>query len=127
MDYGKEVSTLISRLTDSSRYDKQIRPNFGGTPVMVNITILVNDISQLSEINMVSWEKRSLEICPNGDWLPFRCLNATEPERNVNTNCSNGFQLLKLRKQYVRNELLMLMDIGIPLIVYNSLESVRWL
>lgn len=67
MDYGKEVSTLISRLTDSSRYDKQIRPNFGGTPVMVNITILVNDISQLSEINMVSWEKRSLEICPNGD------------------------------------------------------------
>ncbi|XP_015368889.1 PREDICTED: gamma-aminobutyric acid receptor subunit beta-like [Diuraphis noxia] len=45
----------ISAILDSFSlsYDKRVRPNYGGTPIEVGVTMYVLSISSLSEVKMV--------------------------------------------------------------------------
>ncbi|KAK0415598.1 hypothetical protein QR680_012020 [Steinernema hermaphroditum] len=46
------ISDVLDRLTDSSKYDKRLRPRYGDKPVDVGITIHVSSISAVSEVDM---------------------------------------------------------------------------
>ncbi|KAJ2954231.1 hypothetical protein O0L34_g2475 [Tuta absoluta] len=48
----------ISAILDSFSisYDKRVRPNYGGPPVEVGVTMYVLSISSLSEVKMVSFK-----------------------------------------------------------------------
>uniref|UniRef100_A0A1I8A504 Neur_chan_LBD domain-containing protein n=1 Tax=Steinernema glaseri TaxID=37863 RepID=A0A1I8A504_9BILA len=46
------ISDVLNRLTDSSKYDKRLRPRYGDKPVDVGITIHVSSISAVSEVDM---------------------------------------------------------------------------
>ncbi|KAI5701964.1 hypothetical protein M8J75_015199 [Diaphorina citri] len=48
----------ISAILDSFSvsYDKRVRPNYGGPPVTVGVTMYVLSISSLSEVQMVIFE-----------------------------------------------------------------------
>ncbi|KAL0280712.1 UNVERIFIED_CONTAM: hypothetical protein PYX00_001927 [Menopon gallinae] len=56
----------ISAILDSFSvsYDKRVRPNYGGTPVEVGITMYVLSISSLSEVQMVQTPNNKIK------WLP---------------------------------------------------------
>ncbi|XP_069895659.1 gamma-aminobutyric acid receptor subunit theta [Dipodomys merriami] len=47
---GGVVQKILDRVL--SKYDVRLRPNFGGAPVPVGISIYVSNIEQISEINM---------------------------------------------------------------------------
>lgn len=52
----------ISAILDSFSvsYDKRVRPNYGGPPVEVGVTMYVLSISSLSEVKMVhQWRSES--------------------------------------------------------------------
>jgi glycine receptor alpha-3 len=53
----KALSRNISSILDSfgENYDKRVRPNYGGDPVVVGVTMYVLSISSVSEVLMVSW------------------------------------------------------------------------
>ncbi|CAI5444322.1 unnamed protein product [Caenorhabditis angaria] len=46
------LTELLDRLTNSSTYDKRLRPKYGSAPVDVGITIHVSSISAVSEVDM---------------------------------------------------------------------------
>uniref|UniRef100_A0A1I7S7V2 Gamma-aminobutyric acid receptor subunit beta n=1 Tax=Bursaphelenchus xylophilus TaxID=6326 RepID=A0A1I7S7V2_BURXY len=46
------ISQVLNRLVDKSKYDKRLRPTYGGGPVMVGITLHVSSISAVSEVDM---------------------------------------------------------------------------
>lgn len=46
------ISSILNNLTDGSRYDKRLRPNYGGETINVGITIHVTSISAVSEVDM---------------------------------------------------------------------------
>ena len=47
---GKKVSAILTNLTIG--YDKRARPNYGGIPVTVGVSLYLMSISELSEKNM---------------------------------------------------------------------------
>merc|ERR1712240_893693 len=47
---GEKVSAIITNLTTG--YDKRVRPNYGGIPVTVGVSLYLLSISELSEKNM---------------------------------------------------------------------------
>ena len=52
---SKEIGDNITKILDSifdSGYDKRIRPNYGGAPVEVGVSMLIISISTVSEVNM---------------------------------------------------------------------------
>ncbi|XP_048192135.1 gamma-aminobutyric acid receptor subunit theta isoform X2 [Perognathus longimembris pacificus] len=55
--HGAVVQKILDRVL--SKYDVRLRPNFGGAPVPVGISIYVSNIEQISEINM-TWKDSRL-------------------------------------------------------------------
>lgn len=51
---GQNVSNILRSFFESGKYDKRVRPNYGGTPVDVGITMQIISISTVSEVQMVS-------------------------------------------------------------------------
>lgn len=49
---NEEVTSILNSITRGDRYDRRIRPGYGGPPTVVNVTIYVLSISSVSEINM---------------------------------------------------------------------------
>ena len=47
---ARNVTEILNRLT--SDYDKRLRPNYGGEPVTIGVTMHVSDISAISEVAM---------------------------------------------------------------------------
>ena len=47
---GEDFSEIITNLTTG--YDKRVRPNYGGIPVTVGVSLYLLSISELSEKNM---------------------------------------------------------------------------
>jgi gamma-aminobutyric acid receptor subunit beta len=47
----KNVTKLLDRILKT--YDKRLRPNYAGPPVEVGVTININNINSVSEVNMV--------------------------------------------------------------------------
>ncbi|OXA60668.1 Gamma-aminobutyric acid receptor subunit beta, partial [Folsomia candida] len=47
---SKNISTILNSL--SQNYDKRVRPNYGGEPVVVGVTMYVLSISSISEVLM---------------------------------------------------------------------------
>lgn len=48
------MSNILRSFFESGKYDKRVRPNYGGTPVDVGITMQIISISTVSEVQMVS-------------------------------------------------------------------------
>ncbi|KAE9414693.1 hypothetical protein Angca_006641 [Angiostrongylus cantonensis] len=48
--YEKNISELLDRLIAS--HDRRIRPNYGGPPIVVNITAHITTISSITEVSM---------------------------------------------------------------------------
>ncbi|XP_022689605.1 gamma-aminobutyric acid receptor subunit beta-like isoform X2 [Varroa jacobsoni] len=49
---GQNVSNILRSFFESGKYDKRVRPNYGGTPVDVGITMQIISISTVSEVQM---------------------------------------------------------------------------
>lgn len=52
---SSELGSSISKILNSffaSGYDKRVRPNYGGNPVEVGVTMFIISISTVSEVNM---------------------------------------------------------------------------
>ncbi|PAV76790.1 hypothetical protein WR25_25930 isoform B [Diploscapter pachys] len=47
-----KLSEVLDKLINNATYDKRLRPNYGGKPVDVGITIHVSSISAVSEVDM---------------------------------------------------------------------------
>ncbi len=47
------TTNLINRKLPPTNYSKNIRPNVGASPVLVNISMRINDLSEISETSMV--------------------------------------------------------------------------
>jgi len=47
---GDDVSAILNNLTTG--YDKRIRPNYGGRPVTVGVTLYILTMKEFSETNM---------------------------------------------------------------------------
>jgi len=48
---GKSISKILNSFFVSG-YDKRVRPNYGGKPVEVGVTMFIISISTVSEVNM---------------------------------------------------------------------------
>jgi len=48
---GMSISKILNSFFDSG-YDKRVRPNYGGKPVEVGVTMFIISISTVSEVNM---------------------------------------------------------------------------
>jgi hypothetical protein len=46
------ISQVLDGLTDTSQYDKRIRPNYGQEPVDVGVRLRVASISDVNEVDM---------------------------------------------------------------------------
>ena len=53
--YPKELSLEVSHILNNlfQAYDTRLRPNFGGPPVLVNVTVLLENLGPISEVAMV--------------------------------------------------------------------------
>nr|WJY55640.1 GABA receptor subunit [Neoseiulus californicus] len=49
---GQNVSNILRSFFESGKYDKRVRPNYGGKPVDVGITMQIISISTVSEVQM---------------------------------------------------------------------------
>ena len=49
---SKMLDYLVGTDEQSLMYDKTLRPNFGGDPVVVGITINVDSLGPIDEVNM---------------------------------------------------------------------------
>ncbi|KAJ6225873.1 hypothetical protein RDWZM_004418 [Blomia tropicalis] len=118
---GIKISNLARQLSDETVYNKDIRPNFGDGPVVINITILVNDISSVSEINMdftidfyfrQYWHDSRLSFTPidnvdeltlSGDyarliWLPDTFIrNSKSLSMHLSTSSSQTNTLIRIK------------------------------
>ena len=52
IDYGPNVSRVITHIINNKGYDKRIRPNYKGRPVNVGLTLFISGVSSVSEVNM---------------------------------------------------------------------------
>ncbi|VDD92267.1 unnamed protein product [Enterobius vermicularis] len=50
--YAVDISQILDSLVDNTTYNKQLRPQFGGKPTEVTVSIRVSTISSISEVNM---------------------------------------------------------------------------
>ena len=51
-EVSKMLDFLVGNGPDSRKYDKTLRPNFGGSPVIVGVTINVDSLGPIDEVNM---------------------------------------------------------------------------
>ena len=50
--YGKSLIIQLINQPSFKGYDKRLRPNYGEKPVDVGVTININNINSVSEVNM---------------------------------------------------------------------------
>ena len=51
-EVSKMLDYLVGNGPNSRKYDKTLRPNFGGSPVIVGVTINVDSLGPIDEVNM---------------------------------------------------------------------------
>uniref|UniRef100_A0A915IDL9 Neurotransmitter-gated ion-channel ligand-binding domain-containing protein n=1 Tax=Romanomermis culicivorax TaxID=13658 RepID=A0A915IDL9_ROMCU len=51
-ELSRNITRILNDLVHKEKYDKRLRPNYGGPPVEVGITIFVSSISAVSEVEM---------------------------------------------------------------------------
>ncbi|XP_063728896.1 gamma-aminobutyric acid receptor subunit pi-like [Symsagittifera roscoffensis] len=51
-EVSKMLDFLVGNGPESTKYDKTLRPNFGGSPVIVGVTINVDSLGPIDEVNM---------------------------------------------------------------------------
>lgn len=49
---GKEISVILNSFFSDNNYDRRVRPNYGGPPVEVGVTMYILSISSVSEVQM---------------------------------------------------------------------------
>lgn len=73
-DAGSNITKILNAFFDSG-YDKRVRPNYGGLPVQVNVTMYIIGISSVSEVQMdftsdfyfrQKWTDNRLSFTPTG-------------------------------------------------------------
>uniref|UniRef100_A0A915JHZ3 Uncharacterized protein n=1 Tax=Romanomermis culicivorax TaxID=13658 RepID=A0A915JHZ3_ROMCU len=54
IDYSRDATRLLDTLFDSKKYDRRVRPNFGGVPTNVSTTVYLASIEANSKSSLVS-------------------------------------------------------------------------
>ncbi|OTF77173.1 hypothetical protein BLA29_000402 [Euroglyphus maynei] len=71
-----KISEMIRSMVSKRHYNKDIRPDYGGQPLIVNVTVAIHDIYDISEVNMdftidvhfrQYWRDSRLEFSPIGN------------------------------------------------------------
>ena len=52
VDLEAYITNLLNKQLLPSDYNKNIRPNYGGKPVQMNLSLMINDISSITETSM---------------------------------------------------------------------------